>query len=284
MDFDPSDTSGLSAAFRRKPVAAGVLAVFGGGRRPDRGFAAWLMAGELGLPLVHSSVPVAGCAALVEWQASSLGAGPASLATSVAALTGISGAAGVAVTAGTAPGIAGTATALPSAPPGSVVILSVGDRVPDAGSPADLVVRFSATGRPPLLPPPVAVNPGPEDRIDPCCHFSVEINGREYGFSEVAALSCQSSGSRGTVYPDIVLRRAITLDKSLYEWRMNLVRGQADVRPLTISHLSAAGKVVRTWWIEGAWPVRWSGPSLDAMASRPAFEEIEIAVSRFDWR
>jgi phage tail-like protein len=74
------------------------------------------------------------------------------------------------------------------------------------------------------------------------------------------------------------------LNKDLYEWRMNIVNGQADARSMAVSHLSTAAEAVRTWWIEGAWPVRWSAPSFDSMAARPAMEEIEICVSRFEWR
>lgn len=66
VDFDPRETSGLSAAFRSKPATLGVLAVFGGGRRADRLFAAWLMAGDLGLPLVQAAVPVPGCVSFVD--------------------------------------------------------------------------------------------------------------------------------------------------------------------------------------------------------------------------
>jgi hypothetical protein len=64
---------------------------------------------------------------------------------------------------------------------------------------------------------------------------------------------------------------------------MNIVSAQADVRTVAINHLSASAGIVRTWWVEGAWPVRWTGPSLDSMAARPAMEEIEICISRVQW-
>lgn len=239
VDFDPQDTSGLSAAFRSKPATSGVLAVFGGGRRADRFFAAWLMAGDLGLPLVQAAVPVPGCVSFVD---------------------------GISVA--------------PAMPPDSVVVLSLDDPAPAAGLSADLVVRFPAAGP---SNPPAAPSAAPEDRIDPCSNFDVVINGISYGFSEVGALACVAQSPWGTTYPNIVLRRAITLNKDLYQWRMNIVSAQADVRTVAINHLSASAGIVRTWWVEGAWPVRWTAPSLDSMAARPAMEEIEICISRVQW-
>jgi phage tail-like protein len=242
--FDPQDTTGLSAAFRSKPVAGGLLAVFSGGRRADRFFTAWLMAGELSLPLVQAAVAVPGCVSFVD----------------------------------------GRPVSATKPPPDSAIVWSLDDPAPDVERSADLVVHFSAVGRPNFSPPPATPRVADDDRIDPCCNFNVVIDGRSHGFSEVTALACVAHGSRGTTYPNIVLRRAITLNKDLYEWRMNIVNGQADARSMAVSHLSTAAEAVRTWWIEGAWPVRWSAPSFDSMAARPAMEEIEICVSRFEWR
>jgi phage tail-like protein len=239
--FDPQDSSGLSPAFRNKPVAEGVLAVFAGGWRAERFFAAWLMAGELGLPLVQAAVAVPGCVSFV--------AGPPAGAI--------------------------------QAPPGSVVVLSQDGAPPATGLSADLVVQFPAAASPNA--PPATPSATPANRIDPCCNFDVVIGGVSYGFSEAGPLVSAAQNSWGTTYPNIVLRRAITLNKDLYAWRMNIVNGQADVRTVAVNHLSAAGDIVRTWWIEGAWPVRWTGPSFDSMASRPAMEEIEIRISRFEW-
>jgi hypothetical protein len=167
---------------------------------------------------------------------------------------------------------------------GSALVLSLDDPAPDLEKSADFVIRFSAAGQPPVVPPPATPRVAADSRADACCNFNVAINGQSYGFSEVSALACVAHGSRGTIYPNIVLRRAIPLNKDLYEWRMNVAGGQADVRTMTISHLSAAFEATRVWWIEGAWPVRWTGPSFGSMATCPAMEEIEICVSRFEWR
>ena len=245
VSFNPQDTTNLSAAFHSKPVAPGVLAVFVGGRRPDRFFAAALMAGELGLPLVQAPVAVAGCVAF----------------------------------------IVGGTVATTQMLPGSVVILSQDTPSPSPTPAVDLVIQFSAAGRPALQPPVGAAPAGPRDRIDPACNFNVVIGGVSYGFCQAGAPATVAYGSRGNVYPNLILRRAITLDPSLYEWRMNIVHAQADVRTMALQHLDATGTgaAIRTWWIEGAWPVRWTGPAFDSMASALAMEEVEICITRFDW-
>ena len=241
VDFNPGNTTNLSAAFRAKPLSDGVLAVFSGGLRPDRFFAAWLMAGELGLPLVQTPVGLAGCVSFIDNRE-----------------------------------IVGRPL------PGSVVVLSF-DSAPAAMlAAADLVIQFSAAGRP-AITPPAAPNAGPVDRIDACSNFDVVIGGVSYGFSEVTAPACVAYASRGIVYPNIVLRRAVTLDTSLYGWGASIGNPVADLRTVAIAHLDPSGSVIRVWWIEGAWPVRWTGPAFDAMASRPAMEEIEICISRFEW-
>lgn len=244
VEFQPLDTTGLTPIFRTKPLAGGILAVFDGGARADRYFVAWLMAGELGLPLVQTPVPLAGCVSFLD----------------------------------------NRPNAIPPLP-GSVVVLSYDDLTPALEQTADLVVQFPGNAvNPPTFPAPAGFA---MDRIDANCNFDVVIGGVSYGFSEISPLTCVAYASRGTVYPNIVLRRAVTLDRSLYRWRMNLASPQADVRTLPIQHLSLqhlpTPEIVRTWWIEGAWPVRWTGPSFDAMASRPAMEEIELCISRFDW-
>lgn len=278
VNFDPDDTTVLSGAFRCKPVAGGLLAVLSGGRRPDRYFAAYLMAEDLGLPLVEASVPVAGCVTFLEQHSTTPGS-----AAAVSSSVGLGSATGVSPTAfnrvNRVPG-----AAPPRPLPGSVTAFSMADpATADTERSADLAIRFSGAGRSEFSAPPPVKRVSVEDRVDAACNFDVVINGRSYGFSDITMPSCSAHGAWGTVYSHITLRRAITLDKDLYTWRMNIVNRQADVRTVMISHLSAAREVTRSWWIEGAWPVRWSGPSFNSMAAYAAMEEIELCISRFEW-
>jgi len=120
-------------------------------------------------------------------------------------------------------------------------------------------------------------------------HFLVLIGPSELGFSEVSRLSSETearlpSQERVHRFETVVLRRALTRSSELYDWRRNIVTGQDDRRPVTIRLLDAAGRgVVNSWRLEGAWPCRWSGPSLNALGNDVAIEELELAYDDLVW-
>jgi phage tail-like protein len=80
----------------------------------------------------------------------------------------------------------------------------------------------------------------------------------------------------------VVLGRAVDDDRTFYEWRRAALsedpRGHdAATRDVEVSVLDAAGrKPTFTYRLVGAWPLRWSGPALDALAPRVAHEELEV--------
>jgi phage tail-like protein len=120
-------------------------------------------------------------------------------------------------------------------------------------------------------------------------HFRVLIGRRELGFSEVSRLT---SATEWTVAADeqahgfetVVLRRALSQSTELYDWRMKIVRGRNDRRPVTIQQLDATGgRIVNSWRLEGAWPCRWSGPAFSAVANEVAIEELELAYEELVW-
>jgi phage tail-like protein len=85
-------------------------------------------------------------------------------------------------------------------------------------------------------------------------------------------------------FETVVLRRALTQSPELYEWRRKIVAGKKDTRPVTIHQLaSAGGEIVNSWRLDGAWPVRWSGPSFEAAGNDVAMEELELAYDELVW-
>jgi len=120
-------------------------------------------------------------------------------------------------------------------------------------------------------------------------HFLVLIGPRELGFSEVGRLSCETDVTlppevRSHRFETVVLRRALTRSTELYDWRRVIMSGKDDRRPVTIHLLDAAGSgVVNSWRLEGAWPCRWSGPSLNATGNNVAIEELELAYDDLLW-
>ena len=119
-------------------------------------------------------------------------------------------------------------------------------------------------------------------------HFSVRIGRREIGFSEVSRLTSETD----LTFPEeprdrfetVVLRRALTRSRELYDWRRRIAEGVADRRTVTISQLDApGGRVVNAWRLESAWPCRWSGPAFDAAEGGLAYEELELAFDDLVW-
>jgi phage tail-like protein len=89
-------------------------------------------------------------------------------------------------------------------------------------------------------------------------------------------------------WPSLVFSRGLTNSDSLFEW-MNKsaghgfqeAGGKLERRTASVSVLDAVGKRLRSYAIEGAFPVRWTGPALDTMDSSTLSEELEVTHHGF---
>jgi phage tail-like protein len=136
------------------------------------------------------------------------------------------------------------------------------------------------------MPPPSRKDPLPR------FNFRVEIDGIAVAsFAEVSGLESETAvidyrtgDSRVTrklpgltKYANIVLRRGMTLDLALWQWRKTVVEGRAERRNGSIILSDEAGKdMLRINFFEG-WPCKWEGPALNAKTSEVAIETLEIA-------
>ena len=135
--------------------------------------------------------------------------------------------------------------------------------------------------------------PGPQ-RDDPykSFNFLVEIDGiARAAFSEVSGLESETTvveyrtgsefGTRKlpglTKYANIVLKRGITQDADLWDWRQSVVDGDVQRRNGTIVLLDDARRPVVRWSFREGWPCKWQGPALNAENSEVAIELLEIA-------
>ena len=115
-------------------------------------------------------------------------------------------------------------------------------------------------------------------------HFRVLIGREELGFSEVSPLSSEADPESGEQFAHVVLRRALTDDTTLFDWRRAILDGKRDRRSVTIHQLDGAGgRIANSWRLVRAWPCRWSGPALNALESDIAFEEVELAFDDLLW-
>jgi len=132
-------------------------------------------------------------------------------------------------------------------------------------------------------------------RRDPYKNFNflVEIDGSTVaGFSECSGLSTQTdvieyregADKRNSVrklpgltrYSAIVLKRGLTQDKSLWNWRKSIIDGVIDRRNLAIVLLDDARQPLMSFRIAEGWPSKWEGPALNAKTSEVAIETLEI--------
>jgi phage tail-like protein len=134
--------------------------------------------------------------------------------------------------------------------------------------------------------------------------FLVDVDGEAVGrFLEVSGLEVtidveeiEEGGQNHFVHklpgrmkwPNITLKRGVTQTDNLLTW-MRKSSGEdfegANKKltrsTLGITMLSSAGKALRTWSVEGAFPVSWKGPSFASSDDDVLTEELEIAHHGF---
>ena len=80
----------------------------------------------------------------------------------------------------------------------------------------------------------------------------------------------------GMKYPNLVLKRGVTYEPVLLKWLFQTK--EWDQRGnVTVSIIGPDSKPVRTWAFANAFPVKWTGPTLNASSSNAATETLEIA-------
>jgi phage tail-like protein len=138
-----------------------------------------------------------------------------------------------------------------------------------------------------------------ESRADPFTghRFNVEIDGvTAAAFSEVSGLDSTTdvieyrTGGDPVIrklpglhrFGNITLKRGLTKDRSLWEWRVSVVEGRVQRRNGSIILLNAAGEDVLRFNFFNGWPCKWEGPTLNARTNEVAVETIVIAHEGFD--
>lgn len=86
-----------------------------------------------------------------------------------------------------------------------------------------------------------------------------------------------------TKYSNIVLKRGITADRTLWEWRQQIVSGRVERRSGSVIVLDAERQDVARWNFVEAWPAKWVGPDLNAQSSEVAIETLELAHEGLEW-
>lgn len=125
-------------------------------------------------------------------------------------------------------------------------------------------------------------------------HFTVEWGGTRIGCTQVSGLeiaydvvslregSSPEYGDRKLPgrprYANIVLTRDLRPgDNEFFEWLNTISLDTVERRDLMISLLNEEHEPTVVWKVRRAWPVRLTGPTLDATGRKPAMETLELA-------
>jgi phage tail-like protein len=134
--------------------------------------------------------------------------------------------------------------------------------------------------------------------------FLFEVDGVEIGvFGEVSGLELtvsveqfEEGGQNGFVHklpgrmswPNLVFRRGITDSDALFSWVQKSSGEGFAANNNKLQRCTGAITVVasdttrlRSWEIDAAFPIRWTGPRLDVSDASPLNEELEVAHHGF---
>jgi phage tail-like protein len=158
-----------------------------------------------------------------------------------------------------------------------------------AAEPAVRLNRATSIGS----PVPVANLPNRPDPVGEL-RFKVELPGVDLGrFRECTGLSaeieCKDYNEGGVndrvhklptrmKYPNLVLKRGVTYEDALLKWLWKTQR-EAQRVDVTVSLMGADGKPVRSWVFVEGFPIKWTGPNLNASSNQVATESLEIVHS-----
>ncbi len=126
------------------------------------------------------------------------------------------------------------------------------------------------------------------------CRFYVFVDEKPQGiFTEVSGLEVhmdvleyEEGGNNGFVHQlpgrtkigHITLKRGMTCSNTFLQWQMQVASGDIKRRNVSVVVFhTASGKELVRWNFDNAYPVKWSGPALDASGTAVAVETLELA-------
>jgi phage tail-like protein len=110
-------------------------------------------------------------------------------------------------------------------------------------------------------------------RFRECTGIGVEIETKEY--MEGGSNEFVHKLPTRVKYQNIVLKRGVTHEDALLKWFWDS-RNSVQRKEMTITLLGPGTKTVRTWAFLNAYPVKWTGPNLNASSNQIATESLEI--------
>ena len=105
-----------------------------------------------------------------------------------------------------------------------------------------------------------------------------EINIQTIDYREGGGGSAVRKLTGRTEYANLELKYGLTDSTEMWDWLMTAVNGQVVRKNVSIILKNKDGQGVATRWdLDNAWPCKWKGAKLDAMANEVAIESLSIA-------
>src|SRR6185295_18815773 len=79
-----------------------------------------------------------------------------------------------------------------------------------------------------------------------------------------------------TSFSNISLKKGITSERALWDWRERVMGGRADRRNITVTLRDAKGTPQISWDLRECWPSKWTGPTFDATSDATAIESLDL--------
>lgn len=126
----------------------------------------------------------------------------------------------------------------------------------------------------------------------PTCRFYVEVDGiAQAVFTEAGGLQMetevmeyQEGGNNEYVHrlpgrvkaSNLTLKRGMTGSHEFYKWLADIASGKITRRNVSVVMFDYAGKQLARWNLMNAYPVKWTGPQLNAREAAAAIETLEL--------
>jgi len=83
-------------------------------------------------------------------------------------------------------------------------------------------------------------------------------------------------------YPNVVLKRGVTHEAALLDWfEKTRTNYPGNFQELTVELMGPGSVTVRAWQFMDAYPVKWTGPNLNASSNQIATETLEMVHKGF---
>jgi phage tail-like protein len=105
--------------------------------------------------------------------------------------------------------------------------------------------------------------------------LSVELEMQEYAEGGINTHMHKFPGR--TKQSNVTLKRGI-VDRKMWDWFYDITLGKFKPRSVAIRLRDPSGEeVVMEWYLYDAFPIKWSGPELNATQNSVAVESLELA-------